>query len=140
MAKLGTRALTITVGGDDVTAEVSNCRITAGASDSDFTTFADAAAGGSRVYKLEFTAAQDPEAGSLWDQVWAHAGETLAVVIKPAGGATAASATQPHFTGNVVVTEPDGDLLGGEANASATARFTFDGSWEFTAKPTRVIS
>lgn len=135
MAALGTRSLTLTVGGTDVTVQVSNCRITSGSSDSDFTSFADAAAGGSRVYKLAGTAAQDVATGSLWDQVWNHAGETVAVVVAPAGG-TAASATQPTFSGNVIITEPDGDILGGEANSSATAKFTFDFEWEFTAKPT----
>lgn len=137
MTALGTRALTITVGGTDYTAQVSNCRITSGDADSDFTTFEDAANGGAREYRLEFTAVQDPAADSLWDQIWTAAGTTVAVVIAPNGG-TAPSPTQPHFTGNVVITEPDGDLLGGEANKSNSARFTFDASWVFEAKPTRV--
>ncbi|WP_372733611.1 hypothetical protein [Nocardioides sp.] len=135
--KLGTRALTLDVAGDDFTAEVSNCRITAGDADSDFTSFADAAAGGARLYKLAFTAVQDPEAGTLWDLVWTASGTTVASTVAPAGGAAPAPAT-PHFTGNVVVAEPDGDLLGGEANRSTTARFTFEVEWEYTAKPTRV--
>lgn len=139
MAALGTRALTVSIGGTDRTAQVSNCRIISGASDSDFTTFADAAAGGAREYRLAFTAVQDPATESLWDLLWASAGTTTAVIVKPAGGTTA-SPTQPHFTGNVVITEPDGDLLGGEANSSATARFTFECEWVFTAKPTRVTA
>jgi hypothetical protein len=139
MAQLGTRNLTISIGGTDYTTEVSNCRITSGESDSDFVPFSAAASGGSRVYTLAFTAAQDPAADSLWDKMWTAAGTTAAVIVKPAGGTTA-SATQPHFTGNVVITEPDGDILGGEANASTTARFTFECEWEFTAKPTRVTA
>jgi hypothetical protein len=139
VAALGTRSLTISVGGTDFTSQVSNCRIVSGEADSDFVTFANAAAGGSRVYTLAFTAVQDPETASLWDKVWTAAGTTAAVIIRPNGGTTA-SATEPHFTGNVVITEPDGDLLGGEANASTTARFTFDAEWEFTAKPTRVTA
>lgn len=139
MAALGTRSLVVTIGSTDYTAQVSNCRIVSGAADSDFVSFANAAAGGSRVYRLAFTAVQDPATGTLWDQMWANAGSTVAVIVKPAGGTTA-SPTQPHFTGNVVITEPDGDLLGGEANASPTARFTFDCEWEFTAKPTRVTA
>ena len=135
MAALGTRALTLKVGATDVTVQVSNCRIASAESDSDFTSFADAAAGGSRVYKLAGTAAQDVATGTIWDQIWNHAGETVAVIVAPNGGA-AASATQPTFTGNVIITEPDGDLLGGEANSSATAKFTIDFEWEFTAKPT----
>jgi hypothetical protein len=136
---LGTRSLTLKLASVDVTAQVSNCRITAGDADSDFTTFADAAAGGNRLYKLAFTAAQDITTGTLWDKVWTAAGTTVAVTIAPAGGTTP-SPTQPTFTGNVIITEPDGDLLGGEANKSSTARFTFDCEWEFTAKPTRVTA
>lgn len=139
MTALGTRALTLTIGGEDYTAQVSDCRITAGESDSDFVSFADAAAGGAREYKLAFTAVQDPEADTIWDLVWSQTGTTVAVSIKPNGG-TLASPTQPHFTGNVVITEPDGDILGGEANSSATARFTFEAEWTFTAKPLRVIA
>lgn len=139
MTALGTRLLTLEVASDIMTAQVSNCRITGAAADSDFVSFADAASGGSRERRLEFTASQNMEEGSLWDYMWNHAGETVAVTIRPAGG-TVASATQPHFVGNVVIEEPDGDLLGGEANSSTTAKFTWEGSWPFTAKPTRVIA
>lgn len=139
MTALGTRLLTLSIGGDDYTAQVSNCRITTGEADTDFVSFADAAAGGAREYKLAFTAVQDPEADTIWDLVWSQAGSTVAAIIKPNGGTTA-SATQPHFTGNVVISEPDGDLLGGEANSSTTARFTFEAEWTFTAKPLRVIA
>lgn len=140
MTALGTRLLTLTIGGQDYTAQVSNCRITSGEADTDFVSFADAAAGGGREYKLAFTAVQDPEAGTIWDLVWTQAGSTVAAVIKPNGTGATATAAQPHFTGNVVITEPDGDLLGGEANASTTAKFTFETEWSFTAKPTRVIA
>lgn len=139
MTALGTRLLTVEVAGDDYTAEVSDCRITSAESDSDFVTFADAATGGARDYKLAFKMVQDPATGSLWDKIWTAAGTTVAVIIKPAGG-TVASPTQPHFTGNVVVTEPDGDLMGGEADASTTARFTTEVEWAFTAKPTRLVA
>lgn len=139
MAAIGTRALVVSIGATDYTAEVSNCRITAGDSDSDFLTFADAAAGGGRQYALEFTAVQDAETGSLWDQVFTVAGTTVACIVKPYGN-TVASATQPHFTFNAVVKEPDGDFLGGEANSSTTSRFTFDASWPLEGKPTRLVT
>lgn len=137
--KLGTRLLQLTVDTVDRTAEVSNVRIVSGESDSDFVTFADAAAGGAREYRLAFTAVQDPETGTLWDEVWSNAGDTVPFVIKPTGSA-AASATEPWFTGSAVITEPDGDLLGGEANASTTARMTFEVEWVCTAKPTRQVA
>ncbi|WP_323792420.1 hypothetical protein [Nocardioides sp.] len=139
MTALGTRSLTLTIGGEDYTAQVSNCRITTGEADGGFLSFAAAAAGGSREYKLAFTAVQDTDADTIWDLVWSQAGTTVAAIIQPAGGTTA-SPSQPHFTGNLVITEPDGDILGGEANSSASARFTFEAEWTFTAKPTRVTA
>lgn len=139
MAALGTRLLQLTIDGTDFTAQVSNVRLVSGESDADFVTFADAAAGGAREYRLEFTAVQDPAAGTLWDEVWSNAGDTVPFVIKPTGSA-AASAGEPWFTGSAVISEPDGDLLGGEANASTTARFTFEASWVCTAKPVRTVA
>lgn len=139
MAQLGTRLLTLSIDGTDVSVEVSNVRIISGAADSDFVSFADAASGGKREYKLGLTLVQDPATASLWDKIWTAAGTTVAAIVKPAGG-TAAAPTTPHFTGNVVITEPDGDLLGGEANASTTARFTTEVEWSYTAKPTRVVA
>lgn len=139
MAALGTRTLVVTIAGTDFTAQVSKCVITAGDADSDFITFADAAAGGAREYRLEFEAVQDLVATtSLWDKVFSAAGTTVAFLVKPYGNATA-SATQPHFSGNCIITEPDGDFIGGEADASASARMTFECSWVLTGKPTRVI-
>lgn len=137
---LGTRSLKFKVGTTEFNADVSNCRIVSAESDSDFVSFAQAAAGGARDYTLAFTATQDPaDATSLWRKVWDSAGSTVAVSINPYGGTTFSTAN-PGYTGNVVITEPDGDLLGGEANASTTARFTIDLEWKFTAKPTQVTS
>lgn len=139
MTALGTRNLTLTIDGVEHTAEVSNVRIVSGAADSEFTTFKEAKEGGKREYRLAFTAAQDPATGTLWDTIWTAAGETIPFVIAPNGGEDP-TPTTPHFTGNATVTEPDGDLLGGEANSSNTARFTFEAEWVCTAKPVRVTA
>ena len=139
MAGLGTRTLVITVGGTDYTAQISKTVITANPADNDFVTFADAANGGAREYRLEFTAVQDLVAGTIWDKVFASAGTTAPFILKPYGNA-AASTTQPHFTGNAIISEPDGDVIGGEADASATARMTFEASGVLTAKPVRVTA
>jgi hypothetical protein len=139
MSQLGTRALTLKVGATDFTSSVSNVRITAGDSDSDFTSFADAFAGGARLYKLAMTLVQDPAEASLWDKIWTAPGTSIACVVAPNGG-TVVSATQPTFSGNAVIAEPDGDILGGEANKSTTARFTVDVEWEFLAKPIRAFA
>lgn len=139
MAAIGTRNLKLTVDSVDQTPNVSNARITSAAADSDFVSFADAAAGGARQYALEGTATQDPATDTIWEQIWSAAGTTIAYLLKPFGNATA-SAGQPHYSGNVVVEEPDGDLLGGAANASTTAKFTIDFAFPCDAKPTKVVA
>jgi hypothetical protein len=139
MAALGTRLLKVKIGITEYTAEVSKCEVVSAAADSDFTSFADAAAGGAREYALDFVAKQDLATGSLWRNVWTAAGTTIAVKINPYGNATA-TATEPHYTGNVTITEPDGTLIGGEAKSSVSARFTFGCRWVFTAKPTEVTT
>lgn len=139
MASLGKRSLVLTIGGTDYTAQVTNCEITSQAADSDTTTFAEAANGGPREYRLKFTALQDLATGTLWDKVWSSTGSTVAALIKPYGNATA-SPTQKHYSGNVVITEPDGTLIGGDADLSPSARNVFECEWVFTAKPTAVTS
>jgi hypothetical protein len=139
VAAIGTRKLTLEIDGGDVTAQVSDVRIPSAESDSDFLSFADAAAGGARLYTLKFVAVQDTTTGTLWDQVWTHAGETVTGTVAPYGNETP-TVSEPHFTISAIITEPDGDLLGGEANASSTARFTFEVEWELTAKPVKVTA
>lgn len=136
MAAIGTRKLTVFIDGDAVAPEVSSCVISAGDTSSDFVSFADAAAGGGREYTLKLTLVQDAATGSLWDRIWAHAGEEVPVSVRPYGNAIT-SVSQPHFTGTVVISEPDGDLLGGDADPSTTARMTVDVEWSFLAKPVR---
>lgn len=139
MSAIGTRNLKFTLDSVDQTPSVSNARITTAAADNDFVSFADAAAGGARQYALAGTAVQDTATDSIWDQIWTSAGTDVAFLLKPYGNATA-SVGQPHFSGNCTIQEPDGDLLGGDANASVTAKFTLDFSFPCTAKPTKVTS
>jgi hypothetical protein len=135
MAALGTRLLTITVNGVAYTSSVSNATLTPNESDSDFVTFADAAAGGAFDWVLGFTAVQDLAAGSLWREMWDNAGDTVPFVLAPYGNATPA-AGQGHIVGSAVITLPAGNaMLGGEANPSTTARFTVEAEWPCTAKP-----
>jgi hypothetical protein len=139
MAAIGTRKLVLLIDGDDVTAEVSTAVIKSKETDSDFVSFADAAAGGGREYSLSLTFVQDGVTGSLWDQVWNHAGQEIAVLVKPYGSAPA-SPTTPHWSATAIISEPDGDLLGGEADASPSNRFTTEVEWKLTAKPTKVTA
>lgn len=137
---LGTRKLKLTIAGEDYTSDVSSVKLNSASADSDFTSFADAAAGGMRKYTLAFTATQDPaDPDSIWSQVWLHSGEVVAAEILPYGGAIV-SATNPAVRGSLKIAEPDGTLLGGDADPSTTAKFTMDLEWEFEAKPTLAVA
>lgn len=144
MAALGTRALVLEMATaaaptvfTDHTAAVATVKISTAESDADFTTFADAAAGGAREYTLECTLAQDLASTSLWSKTFANAGTDVPVKVwpngKPSGGTP--SVSQPVVTGTVQITEPDGDWIGGDADKSTTARFTTEVAWKFLAKP-----
>lgn len=139
MSAIGTRLLTLTVDATEYAAQVSTCVIKSGETDSDFVSFADAAAGGGREYILALSFVQDAATTSLWDQVWSHAGEEVPYLVRPYGNATA-SAGQPHFSGTAIVSEPDGDLLGGEADASPSNRFVTEVEWKLTGKPVKVVA
>lgn len=141
MPTLGTRKMVLRVGGTDYTSSVSNVRIVSGEQDTDFVSFADALAGGAREYILALTMKQDTDATSLWYYAWASAGTEVAVEVWPNGyNSGTATTTYPKVTGTVTITEPDGDFLGGEANASTTAVFTTEVEWIFTAKPVRAVA
>ena len=126
---LGTRLMTIEIDGDPFTSEISSAKLSAADSDSDFVTYADAAAGGSKDWTFQFTAGQDLSSESLQMKIISAAGTTVPVVLAPYGGADA-SETNPQITFNAVIAAPDGDFIGGDANASAKSRQTFSASWE----------
>ena len=77
--------------------------------------------------------------GTLWTEIFENSGDDVPYSIAPYGNATP-SASEPHFEGTCTITEPDGDLLGGEANRSTTARMTVEVSFPCLAKPTRVTA
>jgi len=144
MAEWGTRALVFRLGTTptDFTGAVKDVRVKSDEADSDFTSFADAAAGGARSYKLVLTLKQDNTTTSLWYYAWSQAGQTVAYEVWPNGRPVSgtASAAQPKFSGSVVVREPNGDFIGGEADKSTTKYFTTEFEWDCTAKPILSIS
>lgn len=139
MSALGTRLLKVKINSTDFTANCSSVKVSAADADSDFVTFQDASSGGSKTHTLTFTAAQDMAAGSLWRLQLLSAGSTVQVLVNPYG-VTTASDTTPFYSGSVVIPKFDGDYLGGDADKSSTAKFTFDGSWDFAADPVLVTS
>jgi hypothetical protein len=117
---------------------VSNAEIDVADADSDFVSFEDAASGGAVQFSLVFTVADDYQADSLWDQAWSNTGSTVAFILSPYGGTP--SATDPAFSGNAIISLPSGKIIGGGADASASAALTTDFTWVCTAKPTRITS
>lgn len=136
---VGTRKLVLKVDSTDFSDAVKVATITSRKADGGFGSFAEARAGGPREYVLKLTMKQDTDAASLHDYVWSHFGEEIDVEVWPHGG-TVAGVSTPKYAGTVVIAEPDGDLLGGEANESTKARFQTEVEWVFLAKPTKVTS
>lgn len=139
MAALTARTLTITVAATEYSAQVFTAEVEAGPADEDDVTYAEAAAGGGRVYFLNLKMTQDMATTGLWSTVFGAAGTDVTVLMKPYGNTTA-SATQPHFSMSANVREPDGVLIGGEADSSATKRQIIEVQWPLAAKPTKVTS
>lgn len=139
MAALTGRSLLIQVAATEYAAQVFAATVDADDADNDNVTFAEAAAGGGRVYVLKLTLTQDMVVTTLWRKIWDAAGTDVAVVMKPYGNA-AASVTQPHYTMTATVKEPNGTIIGGEADASPTNRLQVEVEWPLAAKPVMVTS
>lgn len=139
MAALTGRALKISVATTDYEAQVFEAIVKSAKADDSNVTFAEAAAGGGREYVLAIKLTQDMAATSLWSKIWDAAGTDVAVLMKPYGNASA-SVSQPHYTMTATVSEPDGELFGGEANPSPTERWQVEVEWKLTGKPTRVTA
>lgn len=139
MAALTGRSLLISVAATEYAAQVFAATVEADDADNDNVTFAEASAGGGRTYTLKITLTQDMVTTTLWRKIWDVAGTDVAVLMKPYGNATA-SATQPHFTMTATVKEPNGVILGGEADASPTNRLQVEVEWPLLAKPTMVTA
>lgn len=142
MAEYGTRSLVLRIGGTDYSGAVNKARIKSAATDSDFVSFADAGNGGTRKYTLALNCKQDDAATALWFYAWSQAGQTVPYELWPNGrpGSGVASPAQPKFSGNVVVLEPDGDFIGGDADPSTTKVFQSEFEWDCTGKPVRAVS
>jgi hypothetical protein len=139
MARVTPRLIALEVDAVDRSDEVSKAEITSAAKSSDFTSFAEARNGGGREYALVMTIAQDHASATLWDLIWTGAGTEIDGVYAPHGNETP-TVSQPHYGFTAVVAEPDGRMLGGEANSSTTAVATIDVTWALTGKPTKITA
>lgn len=137
MAALNARSLLIQVAATEYAAQVFTASFDSAAADTDDVTYAEAAAGGGRVYVLTLKLTQDMVSTTLWRKIFDAAGTDVAILMKPYGNASA-SVTQPHFTATCNVREPDGVFIGGEADAAPTKRQVVEVEWPCTAKPVMV--
>jgi hypothetical protein len=141
MTALGKNIIRLLIDDVERKFEVSKAVFTNAESASDFLSFGAAEAGGGRDWSLNITFVQDPgDSDSLWNLMFDHAGETVDVLVNYYGVDTP-SDTQPSFSSTVRIKLPDGDTLGGEADASESARQVTEVSWPCTTgQPTRVTS
>jgi hypothetical protein len=133
---VGSRKQELYIDGVNVTAEVSSVILASAETDSEFVSFAEALAGGGRDYTLKITLRQDTATDSLWYVIWSAAGDDLEYEFWPNGGSPTPGASTPVLTGEVTISEPDGDLLGGEANTSPRVVQVTEVEWMCTDKPT----
>ncbi|NGN92647.1 hypothetical protein G5C66_07840 [Nocardioides sp. KC13] len=139
MARVIPRLIALDIETVDRSNEVSVAKITSGAADSDFMSFAEARSGGSREYVLAMTIAQDHASATLWDLIWTGVGTEVDGVYAPYGN-DLPSVSQPHYGFVAVVAEPDGDFLGAEATDSTTAVATIEVEWKLTGKPIKITA
>jgi hypothetical protein len=137
--RVSPRLIALNVDGVDRSDEVSKAEIHAAPKSSDFTSFAEARSGGGREYFLDQTIAQDLASATLWDLIWTGAGTEVDGVLAPYGNELP-TVDQPHLEFTAVVAEPDGRLLGGEANSSTSAVATIDVRWALLAKPNKITA
>lgn len=117
----------------DYASDVTTVTLSNEDADADVTTFADAAAGGTKQWFFEGTAlAGTDTTGALWRYLWANTGDNnVAFVYAPYGNATP-TADKPHFTGTCTIgAKPE---IGGEAGST----WTFDFRIDVNAEPTLV--
>lgn len=139
MAALTARSLKIEIDAVERYAEVFAATVEADDADADSVTFKEAAEGGARAYTLNITMTQDMASSSLWSSIWDEAGADVPVTLMPYGN-EAPSVTQPHFTMTASIREPNGTLMGGEADANPLTRFEVEVEWPLLAKPVRVTA
>lgn len=125
--------LSMTFDGEEANADGTAFTIDNEEGDTDARTFAEVGAGDDRQWFISLTALGDYSAGSIWSLLWENSGQVIPFVAKPYGNA-AASASQPHFTGNAkVIAKPP---IGGTAGET----WTYEARLDVQGVPTRVIA
>ncbi len=129
--RISGRLMSLMIGAEDRSDEVSKCEITEGPPDNDFLSMKEASED-KKQSKLALTIAQDLGVGTLHRDIIDNAGDSVAFVFAPYGNAVA-SATEPHITGMTVIRRPEGAVVGGETSNSAYAVKTIEVLWDIPA-------
>jgi hypothetical protein len=108
MAAIGTRNLTLSIDGDDVTAEVSTATITSADSPRPTSSASPMLLPAVRASTAQPQVHSGRDEHQLVESGVGARRRRHRVIVRPYGN-TAASATQPFFEGTVTITEPDGD-------------------------------
>lgn len=125
--------LSLTFDGEEFNADGTAVVLDNEEGDTDSVTFAELAAGDARQWFFTLTAIGDYSAGSIWDLLWTNSGQEVPFVFKPYGN-PAASAAQPHFTGDAkVVAKPP---IGGTAGET----WTFEARLDVVGAPARIVA
>lgn len=127
--KIRGKSLTLKFDDDDYKCDAHSVVLENEEMDGDVLTFCDVDSGGDRQWFFTINAVQSTDETSFWRFLWDNTGNTVAYIFAPHGNATA-SASQPHFTGNVTIgAKPS---IGGEAKST----YSFDVRLDCTAEPT----
>jgi hypothetical protein len=117
------KKLSLKFGTLEVKAESGEFTLDNEEADGGYTTFADAAAGGTRQWFITITSLTATDSTSFWRFLWDNTGEEVAFTFIPHGNVTV-TADQPTFTGTAVVgAKPP---IGGSAGEDWTFEYRLD--------------
>lgn len=121
--------ITITVDGDDYSADLSSIMLQSEEAATDVTTFADATAGGSSDWFIEMSGITSTDLTSFWRVCWNNPGDAVAFVL------SSSSPTAATFTGTLRICAQGRLPFGGDASADGT--FSWSGvRFEVVGAPT----
>lgn len=116
-------ALKLTVDAVEYSAELSEVALYSEEAASDVTTFASAATGGTRDFKLRISGPVSTTDGSLFRVFWTNAGEEVAFEMAPWGNTTG-TVNEPIYSGTVRLPAKGAIELGGQAAVDGTFNFS----------------
>jgi hypothetical protein len=107
-------SITITVDGDDYTADLSSIMLQSEEASSDTSSFADAALGGASDWYIEMSGITSTDVGSFFVVCWNNPGDEVPFVL------TSSSPTASDFTGTLRIPAQGRLPFGGDASADGT--------------------